>query len=273
MILNWNGMNHTRECLKSIQKISYQNYSVLVIDNASTDGSMTVFRNEFPNIDYLELDSNYGFAGGMNRGLDFLRKNPPDFVGFLNNDIVVAPDFLDHLVNAFNENGKDNIYGPKILYFHKKDKIWFAGGKIDFTFARVTHRGIRQQDCDLYSENIETDYITGCCLFSSWSTANELTGFNEKFNMYGEDVDYCIRAANLGSKCFMISSAKIWHKVSSSIGGHWSWRKNWKKFNSLVKLLDSHGTIVQKITGFPLLILYSIFMFPYLIVKQFTEKN
>ena len=73
----------------------------------------------------------------------------------------------------------------------------------------------------LYKTN-KTDYITGCCFFTSWKTIEKLEGFDESYNMYGEDVDLCLRANKMGINCYFIPEAKLWHHVSASIGGNWS---------------------------------------------------
>ena len=252
--------------------VTYSNYSVLLIDNASTDESIEILQEEFPEVNILPLDLNYGYSGGMNMGIEHLKSDHPEYVLFLNNDITVAPDFLDCLIDGERQFDPDNIYGSQIYYSSNKEKIWFSGGNINFALGWITHQGIRKHDDGSFSENIFTDYITGCCMLTSWDTVDTLGGFNSSFNMYGEDVDYCIRAQKTGKKCLVIPSSKIWHKVSASIGGNWSWKKNIRKFKSVLKLMQTHASITQKITGYPSIFLYSLIMVPVLIIKQISLK-
>ena len=273
LVLNWNGNKTTIDCLSSLKKVTYSNYSTVLIDNASTDGSLTLIKEQFSQIKILPLEKNYGYSEGMNRGLKLIKTENPDFVVFLNNDITVASDFLTQLINGAKEYGKNNIYGPKIYYTSNPKKIWYAGGKVNIGMGRIAHRGIRRYDNNSFSKDIITDYISGCCLLISWDNINKLNGFDSRFNMYGEDVDLCIRAKNIGSKCMVIASSNIWHKVSGSIGGNWSWKKNIRKFNSILKLIKKHGNYFQKFSGIISIILFSLLMIPVVIFKQIFKNN
>lgn len=95
-------------------------------------------------------------------------------------------------------------------------------------------------DSTEYSAPIETDYVTGCCLFTSMQVINQLNGFDEQFNMYGEDVDLCLRAKQEGINCYYWSEARLWHHVSASLGGEFSIKKLSKKMMGLGRLLIKH---------------------------------
>ena len=97
--------------------------------------------------------------------------------------------------------------------------------------------GVSYSEDNITYKTNTTDYITGCCLFISKKNFIKLNGFDEKFNMYGEDVDLSIRAQNLGMDCYYISNAKLWHYVSASYGGNFSLTKFFLKINSLLKLI------------------------------------
>ncbi len=239
IVLNWNGKDLTVQCLESLSKLTYQNSSILLVDNCSVDNTVDTVRTQFPKVGILDLDQNYGYAEGNNRGFESLKENPSDFVCFLNNDTIVAPDFIDNLVDASTKFGKNNIYGPKIFYADKPNLIWFAGGVVKFPF-NIYHKGIRKIDCVEYSEEVLTDYITGCCLFTSWETVNRLNGFDKSFGMYSEDVDLCLRAKKVGLQSYFIPSSKIWHKVSASLGGAFTFRKIFRRIKSNLKLYFKH---------------------------------
>ena len=134
-------------------------------------------------------------------------------------------------------DSNDLIELAKILYVNDKNKIWYAGGKFGLFNLFVSHNGIRKKDNSGFDNDCITDYITGCCLFISKKNFLKLNGFDEKFNMYGEDVDLSIRAQNLGMDCYYISNAKLWHYVSASYGGNFSLTKFFLKINSLLKLI------------------------------------
>ena len=240
LILNWNGKDLIQNCLDSILKINYKNYSVFVIDNNSTDNSIKLIENKYPQVEVIPLNENYGFAGGYNRAFKKLKNYATDFILLLNNDTEVDKQILVNFVNAKTKYGDDNIYGGKIYYHDQKNKIWFAGSKIKLEKLKIYHIGIRELDADKFSNPQKTDYITGCCLFTSFEVIKKLDGFDEQFNMYSEDVDFCLRARNKDIYCYYWPEAKLWHHVSASLGGEFSLKKNIKKFISLWKLLKKY---------------------------------
>ena len=130
LILNWNGGDLIQNCLDSILKINYKNYSVFVIDNNSTDNSIKLIEKKYPQVNIIPLNENYGFAGGYNRAFKQLNFLSTEFVLLLNNDTEVDKEILVNFVNAKNKYGDDNIYGGKIYYHDQRNKIWFAGSKI-----------------------------------------------------------------------------------------------------------------------------------------------
>ena len=91
-----------------------------------------------------------------------------------------------------------------------------------------------------FSNPMQTDYVTGCCLFTSNEVMNQLNGFNEQFDMYGEDVDLCLRAHKMGINCYYWPDAMLWHQVSASLGGNYSISKMIKKIKSCIRLIKIH---------------------------------
>ena len=237
-ILNWNGQAYLSECLDSVKKIDYSNYKITVIDNNSNDQS--IFNINDSNINIISHNQNYKYAKGYNKAIFSLEDDDSDYYLLLNNDTVCDKNILSSFVNGIKFYGSHHIFGAKILYKNKKNVIWYAGGKFGFFNFFISHQGIRNLDNKKFNSNYETDYVTGCCLFISKNKFIELKGFDESFNMYGEDVDLCIRAQNLGMKCYYISNSKLWHNISSSYGGHYSLSKHISKFNSFLKLIIKH---------------------------------
>ena len=240
LILNWNGNNILKPCLESLMAIDYTNYTILVIDNDSSDGSGEMVKNDYPDIEFLQLRQNFGYSGGYNRCFDYLRDKEPEYILLLNNDTEVEPDILNCFIEAMEHYGSQNIYGAKVFYHHNPKKIWYAGGNINLKYGWISHRGIRRMDSKEYSLPIETDYITGCCLFTSMEVINQLNGFDEQFNMYGEDVDLCLRAKKEEIQCYYWPDATLQHHVSFSLGGAYSLKKISKKLMSIGRLLKKH---------------------------------
>ena len=243
LILNWNGKHLLKPCLDSVSAIDYPNYSVMVIDNGSTDNSVKMVKEKFSEVELLELENNNGFAGGYNRCFTRLKDEYSGFIFLLNNDTEVDKNILSSFIQAKDKYGDNHLYGGKIFYKNNPEKIWYAGGNVNLKYLKISHRGIRQTDSVEYSKPMQTDYITGCCLFTSMEIINQLNGFDELFNMYGEDVDLCLRAKDAGYFCYYWPDAKLWHHISASIGGNYSINKMLKKMKAHIRLIRKHHFI------------------------------
>ena len=128
LILNWNGKQLLKACLDSVTAIDYPNFSIMVIDNGSSDGSLDMITDNYPNVESLSLDENYGFAGGYNRYFTQLNDDASEFILLLNNDTEVNSDILNSFIEAKEQFGDNQIYGGKIYYRDNPEVIWYAGG-------------------------------------------------------------------------------------------------------------------------------------------------
>lgn len=214
IILNWNGLEDTIACLESLKKITYPNYEVVVVDNGSKGNDSQVLRENFG--DYIHLiqnDRNYGYTGGNNIGIKHtLAHSQPDYLLILNNDVVVAPDFLNHLVEAIDADASIGIAGPKVYYYDFPNYIWSAGAKINMRWGQVACIGMKQRDNGQYDKQQEVDYVAGCCLLIKNAIIPKVGLFDESYFCYWDETDYCVRARKAGYKVVYIPEAKIWHK-------------------------------------------------------------
>ena len=255
-VLNWNGMGVLNECLSSLNKISYQNSKIIVIDNGSKDDSVNFISKTFPKVKILELNQNYGFAEGNNIGFNSIDK--AEYSIFINNDTIVDPGFVEPLINSLEADKKIMQVSPKIFYNHHKDTIWYAGGKVNLSFGYIKHRGIRKKDSQIFSIQSKTDYATGCCICMRSNDFDEIGGFDNSFPMYCEDVDLSLRFQEMGGKVYYVPDSKIWHKVSFSVGGEFSINKWKRKGLGKVKLIFKHLNPLIVPLVFPLLILLAV---------------
>ncbi len=244
ILLNWNGVDDTLECLASLRKVGYPRLRILLVDNGSTDDSVQRVRETYSEIEILALEENLLFAGGNNAGLAHLDDQDIDYIVFLNNDTVVDPDFLQPLLKRFGSEKKAGMVAPRILY-HGSTKVWYDGGGVNLWTGRVAHRDIRKELSDLSTQAHATGYITGCCLMMPRALASELGGFDEAFSMYAEDVDLSLRISKEGYELWVEPDSIVYHKVSSSLGGAFSPKKLRRKGSSLLKLLGRHARWYQ----------------------------
>ncbi len=271
IVLNWNGKDLILDCLKSLTKVLYDNYKILVVDNGSIDDSVSAIKLKYPNVDILRIDSNIGYAAGNNAGFEHAKKHNLMHIIFLNNDTIVDENFIEPLVRPLIDKSEVGQTVPKIFYADDPNKIWYAGGKVNKWLGLVYHNGIRKKDSIKYSESQSTDYATGCCFCMRYVDFEEIGGFDESFPMYGEDVDLSLRIRSYDNEILLAPNSNIWHKVSASVGGELSVGKLVRKIQGMIRLFSIHANFLQKITiglAWIISIPYQLLKFIYLIIKK-----
>lgn len=239
IVLSWNGAEDTIAALASLSRVRCPQFTTLLVDNASTDRTAEIVRRWFPDVRILELPQNRGFAGGMNAGFRALQGDGFETVIFLNNDTVVDPEFLQPLLDTL----KDPCVGiavPKILYMDDPLRIWYAGGVVRPATGLIMHTGIRMPDGDRFSVARPVGYATGCCLAMRCRDFAAVGGFDERFRMYGEDVDLSMKIRDRGLMVMYQPSSRLWHRVSASSGGEMTLRKQLRKSGSAIMLFGKH---------------------------------
>ena len=267
IVLNWNGKDLTIECLESLKQINYSNFNILIVDNGSTDGSVELLKEKFPEVSILVLEKNLGYASGNNRGFASLEPDPPEFVIFLNNDTIVDKNFIEPLVRQLLTHKKASQTVPKIYYEKYPKLIWYAGGIVNLWTGSIYHLGIRQYDGPAYSKTHKTKYATGCCFCMRYEEFKEFGGFDEAFPMYSEDVDLSLWIRAAGKQVWFVPDSKIWHKVSASLGGAFSLGKIVRKARGIFLLIKKHANLVQLLTLIVLLPIQLIIVLLKLIFK------
>ena len=249
IVLNWNARALVLQCLRSLEQLTYDPYSVIAVDNGSQDGSAEAIQTAFPQVQLLALPENLGNARGFNAGMEEGLKANPSWILFLNNDTEVAPDLLEELTRGAEKFPDGGVFSPKIYYGADPSQIWYAGGEVDFRLGRMRHRGIREQDTGQYDEPGPTHFVSGCCMLVRADLARQLGGFDVTFTMsrfqrspgYGEDVDFCYRARQQLADCYFLPGGRVWHYVSRSMGGELSLRKVFLKFLSTMRFFWRFG--------------------------------
>ncbi len=216
ILINWNGYEFTSQCLRSLRGLTYEQYQVIVVDNASTDGSFDALKDEFRDAVFLQNNSNLGFAEGNNVGMRYAVAQGFSFICLLNNDTEVEPDFLTQLMEAIDEKPAIGAVQPKILYNQQRKIIWNAGGIFNPWLGTSSTIGVNQLDTGKYNEQRTVDWITGCCILLPCDTLKEIGLLNKEFFAYFEDVDWSFRIKARGKSLIYVPDSIIYHEAGMS---------------------------------------------------------
>jgi GT2 family glycosyltransferase len=217
VIVNHNQKELLRACLASWQACDYPAMTLMVSDDASTDGALEMLAQDFPGVRVLAHRPGIGFAAATNAGLALLAGDHP-YVLAINNDTIVEPTMLSRLVAAAEADPGAAILGPKILYEAQRDKVWFGGGGFHRWLGYAYHAGIGSQDQPGERGAVACAFITGCCFLIRSSVGTALGFFRPELGFVAEDTDLCSRAREAGHRVLYVPEARMFHRISASLG-------------------------------------------------------
>jgi GT2 family glycosyltransferase len=223
VLLNWNGREDTLACLDSLKLSDYPHLDIVVVDQGSQDGIVEVLRRRELHVKIIANEKNLGFAGGNNQGIRYGLETGADYILLLNNDTIVDRRCISELLAAAESNSAVGAVGPKIYYLDEPERIWSAGGTVDFTENAGRTRGYGQIDRGQFDQTAEVDFISGCAVMVPRRVVEAVGLLCEDFYPgYYEDVDWSMRIQAAGYVNLVVPSAKVWHKVSATTGGDYS---------------------------------------------------
>jgi len=249
--LNWNTSEETVECLDSLLKVVGCPFDLVVVDNASDDGSLDVIRRHVralggrlaasepiswkgrwldcdvfqvprhvPEEGDLTLylvasDFNYGFPGGNNIGIELAYRRGAEYVVLLNNDTVVDPNFLEELVKVADRDASIGIAGSKVYYYDSPRVIQTAGVTVNWILGRFNNLG-NQVDCGQFDTAAVRDVVYATSMLVRTSMLEDIGGLEESFVFGIEEYDLCVRATRAGYRVVYVPTSRIWHKGGRS---------------------------------------------------------
>jgi GT2 family glycosyltransferase len=239
VILNYNGEHFLRQFLPGVLAHS-AGARVLVADNASTDGSVTVLRREFPQVELLLLAENFGFCEGYNRALAQVDSS---FFVLLNSDVAVQPGWLPPLRNLLLTNARVVAAQPKLLTFSDPSLFEYAGGGggyldwLAYPFCRGRLFDTLETDHGQYDDPRPVAWASGACCLVRASAWHELGGLEPAFFAHMEEIDFCWRAQNAGYEVWYAGGASVVHHVGGGTLPKSSPRKTYLNFRNGLALL------------------------------------
>jgi len=215
IIPNWNGAHHLPTCLESLRRQTYTHFEVIVVDNASTDGSQALLARDYPAVQVVALAQNLGFAGGVNAGIRAARG---ELIVLLNNDTEADPNWLAELVRALQAHPEAGLAASKLRLFDRRDVLHSAGDlyRLD---GIPDSRGVWQRDDGRFDNDRWVFSGCGGAVAYRRSMLDEIGLFDPDFYFNLEDVDLAWRAQLAGYRCIFAPAAIVYHKVSATGGG------------------------------------------------------
>ena len=214
VIPTYNGAHHMPTCLAALRRQTLLPYEVIVVDNASSDGTDALIARDYPEVTFIQLPSNRLFTGACNTGM---KAALGDAVALLNNDTEADDHWLENVATAFARQPDAGFVASKLRLFDKRDHIHSAG---DFYSVRGVpgNRGAWQPDHGQF----DSPYVFGACGAASIykrSMLDQIGLLDDRFQFSCEDVDLAWRAQLAGYKCAFAHDAIVYHKVSATGGG------------------------------------------------------
>ena len=220
LVLNYNGKDITLQAIASLLEMTYPNFDVIHVDNGSTDGSAEAVAEAFPGVRTVRAQENRGPTSGLNLGLRAGLEAGYDYLLSLNNDIEVDSEMLSELVRSAESSPTIGCVGPKAFYYEERDRIWSAGGILQFKESATRERGMGEVDRGQYDREEEVDYINGCAILLKRSVLEEIGVWDPIYQFSSEDADLCMRLKLRGYRCFYNPRAVLWHMVSLTAGAY-----------------------------------------------------
>jgi len=235
IILNYNAGKLLLNCIDSVFKSTYQNFEVIVVDNLSTDNSHVKCKEKFEKIQLIENKENLGYCEGNNIGI---RNANGEFIIILNPDTIVEPNWLNHLMSAYNKFG-EGLYQPKFFSLNEKLVIQSTGNMLHiFGFGFARDKG--KIDNEKIKSIEKINYASGTCLFTSKIVLDKIGLLDPFLFLYHDDLDLGWRAAHIGINSFYVPKSIIYHAESYSI--KWSSKKfYWLERNRKYCLLTHYS--------------------------------
>lgn len=269
VILNLNLKDDTIALIQSLIRAGAIPEQIIVIDNGSTDDSVPALRKTFDDrLILVENRQNLGFTGGNNLGFDIASHMRAEWVLLLNNDTLVADDFFDQFEQAIKTDPSYHILSPVIFYHSQPDVIWHMGSRIipGTLLARNIYYGKNMpKNVPLL---MPVDFISGCAMFIHVDVYKKVGLFDPQFFAYWEEVDFCYRAQKAGFRLGIVTSAKIWHKISSTANKDVSLQR-YLYIRNMIYYTKKHASGLQK----PIMRCYLLYRLIQEVIKLLVSKQ
>lgn len=238
VILNFNGAHYLTRFLPSVIQYS-EGCQIIVADNCSTDNSVEILQKQFPKVEIVQLEENYGFSKGYNMAL---QKVKAAYYVLLNSDVEVTDGWWQKPVDLLQKNDKIAAVQPKIRSYHNKSEFEYAGaggGYIDkygYPFCRGRLFNTIEKDSGQYDDETQIFWATGACMFVKSEAFHNAEGFDPDFFAHMEEIDLCWRLQKMGYQIFYTGKSHVFHLGGGTLERSHP-RKTYLNFRNSLSLL------------------------------------
>lgn len=220
ILLNWNGIDDTVECVESLLNSKTNSLHIYVVDNNSGNNEGAIIAAKFPGIQVLQQENNLGFCEGNNVGISKAIADGMHYVMMLNNDTLVPPGFAEPLIADFNNLSAAGAISPVILEYPEKHKVWFAKAGWDSGRAQFSLNPENKEYNSLqHKEPWLSEFACGCCLLTSAKVIQEVGLLDGRYFAYYDEAEWCKRLEKNGYLSYVTGHSAIYHKVSRTTPG------------------------------------------------------
>ena len=216
IILNFNQIKVTCEFIESTKKLTYRNFEIILVDNASNENPTKLIQENYPFVKLIVNETNLGFTGGNNVGIEAAKG---DYIFVVNNDTEVTENLLEELLKPFGSDPSVGVVSPKIRYFHHPDTLQYAGfTEINPITGRNKSIGDKEVDTGQYEKAGYTAYAHGAAMLLKREVIEKVGALADNFFIYYEELDWSARIRRAGYRIYYQPSALIYHKESITMG-------------------------------------------------------
>lgn len=255
--INYNQPELTRQFLDSATTLTYPNYEIIVVDNASAQPLSTrIALNQYPHVRLIRSEVNLGFTGGNNLGI---QEAKGDYFFIVNNDTELSPTLIDELLKPFRENEQIGVTCPKIRFFAMPHLVQYAGyNPINLYTGQTVPIGYNQADDGQFDRPHATYFAHGCAMMVSRKVVERVGRFAERFFLYYEELDWSQRIRDAGFLIYYQPTVTILHKESASVGQNSPLRTYYLTRNRIL-FMRRHSTMYQRTVFY---LFFGVFVFP-----------
>ncbi len=218
VICNYNKKNYLKVCIESVlaNVLPKEQYDIIVVDNASQDGSVDMVVEEFGGqVILLQNKENLGGSGGFSRGMHYCLENHYTYIALLDNDTKIMPETIDNLYRHLEKSPETGVVGAKILQMDHPEVLQEMGAYIDWKDFTIFTPDKGKKNNTSLPDLVECDYVPACCCMTRSEIVGKIGGFDTQYFIYWDDMDWCIRVKKQGYKINVIGNAVVYHKMGA----------------------------------------------------------